>query len=327
MSTLPRQETSQPGSSASSFGLWLRVIVSFGLLALLTASIDFDETLSVLAGTDLLILAGALLVAFLIFFISGYRWYQLIRSNQHSLRFSQCLKLTFISNFLGLFLPGTIGVEAVRVYGMARATKATAGSMTSVFLDRFLAVFSQFLLAMAAILLSPTSVPQVVQTLAVLGLCAMLIGAGAMMNARFRKLSLALLPGRWLAKPRGFLEKIYTALDEYRGRTGLFAQAVVLALSMQIMRAVFYWIVALSVGLELPLVAFIMILPIVNIAALIPISIAGLGTREVVFVAMLSPFGVSAATAYAVSLLAFFIGAVVPALPGGVLYARSGFET
>ena len=61
--------------------------------------------------------------------------------------------------------------------------------------------------------------------------------------------------------------------------------------------------VARAVGVELPLVAWGVIVPLVSLCGLLPISIAGVGGAQAVHVLLLAPFGVSVAQAFASSAL------------------------
>ena len=60
---------------------------------------------------------------------------------------------------------------------------------------------------------------------------------------------------------------------------------------------------ARAVGVELPLIAWGVIVPLVSLCGLLPISISGVGGAQAVHVLLLSPFGVSVAQAFAASAL------------------------
>ncbi len=60
----------------------------------------------------------------------------------------------------------------------------------------------------------------------------------------------------------------------------------------------------------------LLIFPIILIAAVIPISISGLGARETAAIYLLGNFSISARASFNASLLIFFIGSVIPAIIG-----------
>lgn len=97
-------------------------MISLGLLALLLSYVDVGAALSVLGNVDpwlillsvLLIVAGRILIA--------HRWHLLVRVANPEVGFGALLRLTFVSGFLGFATPGAVGVELVRLYGLARGT-------------------------------------------------------------------------------------------------------------------------------------------------------------------------------------------------------------
>ena len=71
-----------------------------------------------------------------------------------------------------------------------------------------------------------------------------------------------------------------------------FAPRAVVALFAAISSALVFAGVARAVGVELPLVAWGVIVPLVSLCGLLPISIAGVGGAQAVHVLLLAPFGV-----------------------------------
>ena len=82
------------------------------------------------------------------------------------------------------------------------------------------------------------------------------------------------------------------------------------------------FIFALSVGINLPLIYFLAILPVGTIVAFIPVSMAGLGTREATLIGLFALFGVSASSVFSMSLLALLFGGIIPAIIGAILAFR-----
>jgi uncharacterized membrane protein YbhN (UPF0104 family) len=68
------------------------------------------------------------------------------------------------------------------------------------------------------------------------------------------------------------------------------------------------------------LLTYFAVVPVILLIMQIPITINGLGTTQVAFVALLGANGAGAAQATALSVLFLVLG-VIGSLPGGVLYA------
>ena len=72
---------------------------------------------------------------------------------------------------------------------------------------------------------------------------------------------------------------------------------------------------AWALGIDIALPHFLVFVPIILFVQLLPISVAGLGTREAAFVYFFGSVGVGAESAFALSLL-FFAGTILSAVPG-----------
>ena len=82
-----------------------------------------------------------------------------------------------------------------------------------------------------------------------------------------------------------------------------FAPRAIVALLAAISSTLVFAGAARAVGVELPLIAWGVIVPLVSLCGLLPISIAGVGGAQAVHVLLLAPFGVSVAQAFASSAL------------------------
>ena len=92
---------------------------------------------------------------------------------------------------------------------------------------------------------------------------------------------------------------------------------------MQILRVLQAWCLGLALGIDAPLPAYFAFIPIILLVMLLPVTVNGLGTSQAAFVLFFAAAGVSAAHAFALSVLFVALG-IVGNLPGGVLWARGG---
>jgi uncharacterized protein (TIRG00374 family) len=112
-------------------------------------------------------------------------------------------------------------------------------------------------------------------------------------------------------------------LDYYRRRPGLLAAAFATGLLFQLLRCALVAIGAAAFGVHVPFLLFVVIVPVIILITLLPISIAGLGVREVGFVYLFGLAGISAEIALALSLLIRLLDLLM-ALPGAWFYIRHG---
>jgi uncharacterized membrane protein YbhN (UPF0104 family) len=82
------------------------------------------------------------------------------------------------------------------------------------------------------------------------------------------------------------------------------------------------FLVAEAFSLDIGFPSLLLIVPIVEIARMIPISVSGLGVREATFVFMLGQFGVDEGLAFAYSVVVYVVFTFF-ALVGGLLYGSA----
>ena len=83
--------------------------------------------------------------------LAGVRWYVLLRGRHAAVTLAGLLRLMFVADFVGYFMPGSLGVEVLRVYGMAKATADPALSATSVVVERVVALIVLVLLVLVGL--------------------------------------------------------------------------------------------------------------------------------------------------------------------------------
>ena len=112
--------------------VWLRVVVSIALFAIIATRVNLAEAMSMILQADIgLLLAGVALVVALTCY-AAYRWYILL-IGPSGVSYWTILRLTFLSVVAGLVVPGTIGIEAVKIVGLTRSTSDLARSLAHIF--------------------------------------------------------------------------------------------------------------------------------------------------------------------------------------------------
>ncbi len=100
---------------------------------------------------------------------------------------------------------------------------------------------------------------------------------------------------------------------------------VILSLSIHIFTFAGVYMIARAFGVDLPLYAFMVIMPPVILLTIIPISLAGWGVREVSMVSLLSYSGIAQETALSISII-FGFTYVIQGLLGLYFFINSKKE-
>lgn len=308
----------QTGSGSSGAWLALRAGIAVTLLWLvlrgagveaLAARFSRATLPAVLAGSALLLLSQVL---------AALRWRLLLGPDAP--RLGALIHLYLVGAFFSLFLPTAVGGDAFRAAMVARGSAEPERAVLSVVLDRGLGVLALLLFGLVGLWLDPASAgglvtrvagvmaPGRLATLAAIGLAGLVaIAALARRHPRLRA-----LPATLLAALRATLG---------RGRSTWLALLV--SLAVQGLMVLLWMVVARGVGLALPAGRFLVGVPLVSLATMLPLSIAGLGVREWAWVWYLDPFGVAAGDAVALS-LGYFACPLIAGLVGGALFTARG---
>ncbi len=236
------------------------------------------------------------------------------------------VKIFFLSTFFGSFLPTGIGGEAVRAVTLSRLTSKGVEAVTSVAMDRVLGMFSMLLTGLAALVVFYRVYPHPALLSIVLALSvATAVGlAMALSSSMHRRITDRLDASKegW----RGRIVQVVEALGRYRSRMGLLGFVLVMSVGVQVLRVLQAFLLSEAMNLGTALVYFFCFVPPILIVTMLPISVSGLGTTNLAYVALFSQVGMDPNGAFVLSVLILALG-VVGNFPGGVIYALEGFSS
>jgi len=310
--------------SRSLLGTAARVAVALGLTLFVVWRSDASAILTAVAGAQTRWLAAAVALVLLDRTLMAYRWVVLVRVFEppDRLPLAAIIRVFFVSSFVGTFLPASVGGDAVRAWGLARAQAQGAASVASVLMDRLLGVVGLLIvtlsgLAVAADLWRDSVV--IVSVALVALACASALSAvySERVAAGLARL-LALVP---IASIRRMALALTTAVRAYATRHGALVNVLAGSVAVQALRIVQAYALGRSLGIVAPLAAYVAFIPLILLVMLLPISIYGLGTSQLAFAALFARAGVTAEDAVALSLLFVGLG-LVGNLPGALIYAR-----
>jgi hypothetical protein len=299
-----------------------RGIFSVALILLIVLNLDtadLKETLTAVSVTTLVALTS---VDLLLRVVSAYRWHVLFSNTNSSASLAETTRITFVAVFLGQVLPGVIGVEALRVYGLAKSSDDAAGAFASVVADRVFGLLSAVLVIFAGLLIGPHELQSLVLAPALLAFAILVFAVVLMMIPACRQLFERGLPSMLLDKIKHWVGQVYDCFDRYKAQPALLVYSLVLAISFQLLRVVLFFLAALMIGESPSFIDFVVFVPVVIFATMLPISIGGLGVREAGLVFLFTRFDVmDSAPTFTIAILVFVSG-LLSTLPGGWFYVK-----
>jgi len=303
------------------------IVLTAAAVAYLAWKIDLSTTLDVLAETEL----GwfALSAAIMVFTVPvlAARWQALLRAHAIGEPVAWLTRAYFVAYTAGQILPTSLGGDAVRVVETARrhVGRATAIAGTVV-LERGLGGAATVLLGAIAFVLAigryDVSAYLWIEGVFVFGT---ILAAFLFFARSARPLLRRVEP--WLRRVRvdRVLRGFYESVHHYRDRPRLLLAVALVSLAVQAVRVLAIWAAAKAVGIELGVVAYYVMGPLLFLVMLVPFTLNGIAVREAFFVSFLGSLGVAAEQAFAAGFL-FFLVTVIMALPGAAILAWEGLR-
>jgi len=273
---------------------YTRIVLSVGALGWIFAKIPFHEVLSILrTATPWLVVCGVSLNV-ITRFAAAERTQLINRALHLGISRGQVIATLFVSNFYSLLSPGPWLSGAVTVYRYNHLGASFAGSVSSLLLSRIVEaatfLYWGLLLALADDALRPV-LPRFVAPLLVGGAALVFIGA------------------------------LVWSRDVRRRRLAAAAMVAVIPATVQLLlSSVALLCLAQAVGATLSWVSAAWISVLVYVVVLLPVSVAGLGVRDVSLISAFALLGWPASAAVAVSML-LLLDLLVAGAIGGVLQA------
>jgi uncharacterized protein (TIRG00374 family) len=300
---------------------WLRNFAKLALTLLTFAYafsiVDVAQLSQTFAAQDHIWLTGAALLIAVQIILGAARWWLIVMAlsdnDKKALSWPSALKFYYISIFFNCCLPGTVGGDVVRVWLAKSDNVPLSHSISSVIIDRIIALLALVVLILAILpLLSKvmgfTAWPVWLAAGAVALLAACFLGFYDRLFARFERFRVV----QWV---RHFLD-LFLMLARHKAQGAL---TLVFALASHLMFCACAYILAHSMNVELSLLHSIMLVPPILLATTIPISIGGWGVREVGLVALLGLVGVPKEAALMIGIQLGLI-TMIASLPAGLLW-------
>lgn len=298
-----------------------RVAVAGGLTAYILWKSHPREVLAAAVGADWRPLVAAVLLVLVDRVLMAYRWIVLLYTLDPADRppLADILRIFFVSTFVGTFLP-SVGGDAVRAYGIANLNVRGGDAVASVFMDRMLGIASLFLMALAGLTLARDLAANWA-IIASLGLAAAACLVTLLLVFSQRAdVVMSMILTRLPAAVRHAGQRVLESIQRYAAHHAQLAKVLVCSVAVQALRILQAYYLGRSLGIEASLGIYFAFLPLILLVMLLPVTVSGLGTGQAAFLWFFARVGVSAAAAFALSVLFIGLG-IVGNLPGGILYA------
>ena len=239
--------------------------------------------------------------------IQTIKWNYLIEKQGNYIDFSYLYKLHYVSLLWSIITPGRIGSFGKVFYLKEKIKKSLSESLISIIYDKFVDLLSLFILAIAGSLLILNYISNIF--LVVIIAFILIIFSSWFFSKKER--TRFLLKGFYeVLIPKKFKEKVregfYSFYNNNLKKRYLFVPFLLSLLNWILIYTQLY-LLALAMSIDINYFYFILLTSLVTIVSFLPITIIGLGVREISFITLFSIFNINSDKIVAFSLLSNFL--------------------
>lgn len=296
-------------------GNLIKLLLSAGIIGFIFYKFEMTSVIDTILSANIGLLVAALLMQILSQTVAAYRWSLImgLLKFQHAIGFY--LKSYFKGSLFNQVLPTSIGGDAYRIAEVSANGGLVKEAFYGVFIDRIVGLVGLLILNLAANLIEENLLPEAVFWSINI---VLLLGIGGII------VLLLLHKIHWLERYK--LTRLFYQLSNrfrfiYRTPKRI-SQQLGLSILTHLLSMICIFGIGHSVGINEPLVTYLVLIPPAILLTILPISFAGWGVREGALVALFLLIGIDQTQVLAMSLL-YGVILILSALPGLYFYLKS----
>ena len=278
--------------------VWLKVVVSVGLLGLLAWVLPWHQVEEALRR-----LSPGMWAVVLLGFVSGHalgvlKWRLFVNAGHAALRVGDAALCYGAGLFANLCLPSIVGGDVLRMALAGKFTRRPEAAFLGGVLDRLTDMIAMAILVAGGALFARDDLPGWGEGVFTVALLVGFVVLGFSLPFVLRRPL-----HRWPRKLRRPIGRTLVALRRLVRDPAHGLQGLGLSLTIQGGFVLLNAWLGYQLGIRVPLSVWFLVWPLAKIAGLMPISLGGLAVRETTLAALLTPFGVPFALGVVCSLL------------------------
>jgi len=312
------RDASEPAaSSATSYRAFaVRFGLGFAIVGFLLWRFDARPALHLLARERLIYFGAAIAIFLAGQFLCFWRWQLLAAALNINGTFPEFIRYGFIGLFTNRFVPGLIGGDAARAFYLGRRHGKIGEAVATTVADRAYGLLGLcWFAAIIAVTMNHGRLePKVIRPIVMVGVAGFLGYLASPIIARLIHLT-----------PRP-LRRALGIIAPYLHKPAAVLPAIILSMLLQVFLALCQYVLALGLGLHLPLSIFMLVVPVSGVLASLPLTLNGLGLREAAYLYLFGMSGVGRDDAIALGLL-FFVATMIAGLFGAIAFVTTEVPT
>lgn len=304
----------------------LKLLIPIILVYYIYSIIDIEKFIDTIKNSNLFYITLALLSVPIQYILFSMRWDILFRKIESiKAPFLYLHKILYKGLFVGFFVPGGVGIDIYRIAAIKKKYGVYKSSISIVLLEKLVGLIASTVLIIIIFPFIAIDKEPEMQRVFLYGMILLSVFIAFLFVVFNKKKLLNSRLGPFIEKGLSFVNKKVLAIlkkmqkaeeissdkeivkDILRAIFNMKHIFIVFFFSILILvvKAYFMNIMFLAFGFDIPLVANLFVVPLLNIISLMPVSFGGVGVRDTGFIVLYSLFGVSNEGALLVSLITF----------------------
>lgn len=250
------------------------------ILVYIFYSLDVQKIIDSFLSIDPVFIVYSLLLTIPLLIIRNATWQIILKEQKISVGFFYTLKVYLIGVFYGSITPGFSG-QLMRVPYLKERTREPYGKLfINTIIETFVHSFSLYGMMIFGAFLVIGSIPELlpitISVFLVFCVLAVFFTKKEWGEKFFKVLIKALIPRKLKIHFNAFVDSFYRDFPRFHTMIIPFILGIVtwiIVFSQE-------YLILMGLGLQIPFLMFLLLFPIANVAGFIPITFAGLGTRE-----------------------------------------------
>lgn len=309
-------------------GIKILSLIGIVLFVFILSRINLGALIDILSHTDVLFLLLALLVNCVAIVLKSLKWKIIVNAVKPDFPLQESIKAFFVGFAFSTITPAKIG-DFVKVLYINDEKCGLGKSISTVVIDRLIDIILLFSIAFTAICafsffyhVEILSIGTIVLIIAGIIAGLYIVLHRPLLSALLRPFFTIFVPAHLKDKVTIYYDDFFSGLFTFYHDRARFIASVSTGIISWIPPFVYGYLLALSIGIDTGVLFFALVIPVLSLLDLLPISISGIGTRDVALIFLFGLQGISAEQAVAFSLLYLFMSYWLVALIGAAVYLR-----
>ena len=303
----------------------LRIAFAIAIIGFLLTKISAADVINTILSAKLQFVIPAVILNLSAWYVASYRLKLFSEIQGLAISTIRAFEITLSTLFYGLFLPGgNLTTSVIKFYKLSWKDKKLSEGFIAIALDR---LFATTALCLVGISFWMISIPDDSSEF-VISMVLALLGLGVFFFIMFFDKEHRVI--NWSMR---LANRVYhsTKLNNFvKGLDGLgkislgyYLYIIFVSVVVHLINVSAFYLLLHSMDLDISFVTIGWIRSVVIMITIIPLTISGIGLREISFIYLLGAFGINNSSAFAYSILVFAVTRLVPGLLGGLIEAKT----